>query len=202
MVKTGRYNEDMNYNNGGILQCELGAGPAWFSEYLLQSGYEKFSAIEQNCFAAAILPVFKYASIGCIVDENVRRYDRTIEDVLEFDSLMTGSRTKLAGSLEIRATLPLLRNINRGKRTYWDNCYATIFTSSSLVAADRFLKNFDTEILFDPGYYSPRARAAQSVGLRIRTGVVRDYLFNGALTLSGSYDLFRNKLFLSLACIL
>ncbi len=214
-VHPGRYNEDMTYNYGDLLQLELGLAPRFipsFYEGLPDSTGDRNDTAVVGGIGANVsffygLPVLKYASIQLMsYTTGTYHSKRTRDDMVVGSSngepFINGySNSYVASINSIRAVFPLFRTINRGRRYYFDALYGYVGYQLFGYANSSFFDHTDEfgPEMFSDVYYRPESiRFEHTVSAGITMGHNLSYLFFRQLSFDFSYFILNEQFSLSL----
>lgn len=208
-----RYNEDMTYNMADYSYVQFLAGPRFIPSLITDDesvdDYDTSYAPVVNGVQVGLelfhaFPLFKYGSFQLSSSNAATYHNRaTVDDGLASSSrLIDGvSKAYVLSSNGARLTFPILRNINRGRRTHYDALYGTVgYTLFGYVNSGFFdrLDQLDWKLLSDEYFLEQWAFADQIVSIGCDLGNYKSYQFFRTVSFSLSYQIVRKVFQVSL----
>jgi len=153
------------------------------------------STLEAGIAGSYGIPVFSHSSV--ILDADVSgmwmqgRY-------LDFGEQLAGASDFYGGlGYGVRIVFPVARRIHRGGGMYADALYGNLFHSLSLFGNRRLLGMSPAKYFSDTEFDSLNVNRTAVVGAGVELGLSQSYLFTQTLSISGSWDLWKKRAFLS-----
>jgi hypothetical protein len=198
----GYYNKYFDYNLADASQCLLMLGPqfvpqekiagqndtVFFCPSGLTAGLELFHSI----------PILRYSSLQIFTSNTVVYNNRKTLD--ETYLLQGVSRTFISSQTGLKATFPIVTEINQKALYYWDALFGHIGYSFSMRAKGEFfdsLKYQTGELFTDPNYNHNLLKAAHVISAGFELGNYKSYTFFRKLSIEINYELLRRSVSLN-----
>ncbi len=189
------YEEDWHYTMRGITSLMVEIGPHVFpADSALGEGAAVEAMVGGLTFTTGI-PIARSASF--VIDASVSgvNANEPFVSALLGDSALSDIYGQ--GSLGTRMVFPIVKEINRGGKTYADALYGAVYYRGDVAANRTFAEEAHREdveqILVDPDH-TPHASVAHTVGAQLAMGTYKYYDFYRTLTLDVSYELLRGTI--------
>jgi hypothetical protein len=200
----GYADKDISYTQRDAARLTAQIGPLfWPFRQLKDTGAGRIDTIAGNypsTIGAGIagsygIPVFRHSSVVLDADFSGMwlqgRY-------LDLNKQIDGA-SDFYGGLDygIRFVFPVARRIHRGKGMYADALYGNLFHSLSLFGNRRLLGMSPAKYFSDTEFDSLNVNRTAVVGAGVELGLSQSYLFTQTLSITGSWDLWKKRAFLS-----
>ena len=209
-LRSGYYNEDLQYNYADITQMDIVAVPQvvpFMTTYSTTSiGSFGIDTTKDTTYSAEFMlmggaffrhgfPVLRYASLALRTSDFF--YSLT-EEFSDPAGLLDSSSSSfyLQCNAGAEFTFPLIRNINRGT-LYSDNLYGSLSYDLALHGDRAFWSSPDSDIFSNPQSDTGHVVMLHTVGARLDFGFRKQYMFSRLLSIGAQWEFVRKQLFVS-----
>jgi hypothetical protein len=199
-LRMGYYEEDWFYTQRNITDLIVEVGPQVFPA---DAASDTAGAVGAMAGALTVSHGIPWGRSSSLVLEGQGGLANANDPFLTAELGEEGASDLYAnGMVKARVVMPIAKNINRGHALYADALYWSAFYEGSIIANRRFINEASAgdvrRLLVDRGS-SRDACLTHTVGGDITMGLFKNYLFFRTLTVSGSYELLYDKVFVDVS---
>jgi hypothetical protein len=199
----GYYNEDISYNGNGLWSARLQATPSYMISFVDSNGTQDYSRAVKGISGMAEFfhgfPVTKYSGIPLSLSTGIYYYDFPVNGTrLETFGLEGNSDLYLTASSSLSFNFPISRQVDAGRRLFFDALYGSIGYHLTAVANREFLvkvqeRTGDRGKFFGRSMTTYQADSGLYVSHQIFLGgtinTVSEFIFSGGINVIAVYDI-------------
>ena len=196
------FNEDIYYNNAGISSMNVFAGPDVQPVVEIEDTYDTSGNLsEPDTTVETVVslsfgldfmhafPLFKYASFTLSTRNHGMKFNKKVSGTISRYNDTTRYDFLLTSSSRAAFTLPIIRNINRG-RLYADNLYGSLFYQLDFAGTQDYFSEPKNDAFLDKKYSTDFASVSHLIGAGIEFGLIKNYIFMRTLKIEAGWDIF------------